>query len=88
MAGKTERHHPLRITVAWSAMMHCYGALTTPDRGASRHAAPITVSSKDLFSVTSEVLLVLPPQRVAGRAKAKGKDAIAGAKVLAGVGPA
>ena len=69
MAGEAERHHPFRIAVARSAMMHRNRPLSTLEGGTSWHAAAIAISGKHLFAVPPKVLLVLPSERIANGAQ-------------------
>lgn len=72
----TERDHPLRIADARPAMMNRDRPLTTFERRAARNAASVSIPRENFFAMTTEVLLILPLQRVAGRAEAESEDLI------------
>ena len=62
--------------------MHRKGALTPP--GDAAHPATIPVPLQDSFPQTAEVLFILPPQRVAGRAATVREDLVAAAAAVKG----
>ena len=71
MAGRAQRQHQVQNRLTRHPMMHNNGALI-PSRGVTDTAA-VAVAFQDRLSQATEVFLILPFQRVAGRAETKRK---------------
>ena len=76
MAAKTKRDDALRVASSRSAMMNHDRPLTAFLRSATRDAASVSIPREHFFRMAAEVLLILPPQRAAGRAEAESEDLI------------
>lgn len=69
MAGKVESQHELRIDVPRNPVMYRNRPSYSLQRCALRHAATVSIARQHRLPMTAEVLRILPPKGVTGRAK-------------------
>ncbi len=65
---QTEGEHLQRIAISRFPVMDRHRALAALDGRASRHATTVVITLQHFLTVTAEVGLILPLQRVAGLA--------------------
>lgn len=74
VAGQAKSQHLCRVAVSRLPMMYGNGSLSPLHRHAARHPTTIVVALQNFFAMTTKILLILPLERVAGRAQPFGKD--------------
>ena len=72
MAARTKRKHQAEDRLAGYPVVNDDGALVAT--GSITDPATVAVTLQNRFAQAAEILLILPFQRVAGRAQSKGQD--------------
>jgi hypothetical protein len=80
VASRTKRNHQVKERSAWHPVMDGNGAFVSA--GGAAHPANIAVPFKHSLPQPAEVRLILPFQRVAGRAVPVGNDLVTPAAAI------